>query len=354
MVCRFFFTTYPFYSIFLAMIDKIDLLKKEIQSFSISDSDTLEHYRLEFLSRNGKIQEMFKLIGSVPKEEKAAVGKAMNEIKSLAQSKFDREKEQLEKGNAREFGPKDDITIPVDPAYTGSFHPLTIALDEIKQIFFRLGFNIADGPELEDDFHNFTALNFPPDHPARDMQDTFFIRKNSIGNESDLVLRTHTSPVQIRLMKEKKPPIRSIMPGRVFRNEAVTAKSYFQFNQVEGLYVDTQVTMGELIETLVMFARLMYGSKVKYRVRPSFFPFTEPSIEMDIWWQNESGGQWLEILGAGMVDPNVFEAVGVDSEKYTGFAFGMGVDRIAMLRYGIDDIRLLYENDIRFLNQFKS
>lgn len=335
------------------MIEKITRLKEEIEDYDITDNQSLEAFRLEFLSRNGRVQDMFKLMGSVPKEQKAEVGKLMNDVKVLAQNKFDLEKEKLEKSTTKQFGPKDDITIPVEPSYTGSFHPLTIALNEIKQIFLRLGFNIADGPELEDDFHNFTALNFPPDHPARDMQDTFFIRKNEAGGQGDQVLRTHTSPVQIRLMKETKPPIRSIMPGRVFRNEAVTAKSYFQFNQVEGLYVDRHVTMGELIETLVMFARLMYGSDVKYRVRPSFFPFTEPSIEMDIWWSNENGGQWLEILGAGMVDPNVFDAVGVDSETYTGFAFGMGVDRIAMLRYGIDDIRLLYDNDIRFLNQFK-
>lgn len=336
------------------MLDRINQIIDEIESFEITDSESLEAFRLEFLSRNGKIQSMFGEMAKVPKEEKASVGKAMNRAKTTAQSKFDEEKLKLESSSKKEFGALDDITIPVEPTYSGSFHPLTRALDEIKQIFLRLGFNIADGPELEDDFHNFTALNFPPDHPARDMQDTFFVKKSDNPDEDDLVLRTHTSPVQIRLMKEQKPPIRSIMPGRVFRNEAVTAKSYFQFNQVEGLYVDKRVTMGELIETLVMFARLMYGSDVKYRVRPSFFPFTEPSIEMDVWWGDEKNGQWLEILGAGMVDPNVFEAVDVDPEAYTGFAFGMGVDRIAMLRYGIDDIRLLYENDIRFLNQFKS
>jgi phenylalanyl-tRNA synthetase alpha chain len=336
------------------MIDKVEQIKKEIKSFTITNHDELENFRLEFLSRNGKVQSMFGLMGKVPNEQKAAMGKAMNEVKQLAQSVFDIAKENLASENKKEFSALDDISIPVDPTYTGSFHPLTQALDEIKNIFLRLGFNIADGPELEDDFHNFTALNFPPDHPARDMQDTFFVRKSDDEKVDDLVLRTHTSPVQIRLMKEKQPPIRSIMPGRVFRNEAVTSKSYFQFNQVEGLYVDKHVTLGELIETLVMFARLMYGSNVKYRVRPSFFPFTEPSLEMDVWWENEAGGQWLEILGAGMVDPNVLEAVNIDSEKYTGFAFGMGVDRIAMLRYGIDDIRLLYENDIRFLNQFKS
>jgi phenylalanyl-tRNA synthetase alpha chain len=336
------------------MIDTIEKIKKEIQNFAISNEEELEAFRLEFLSRNGKVQKMFGLMGKVPKEEKAQVGKAMNSVKVLAQQKFDDAQLNLKKSSRKEFGAADDITLPVEPTYSGSYHPLTQALNEMKQIFLRLGFNIADGPELEDDFHNFTALNFPPDHPARDMQDTFFVRKTDDQSEQDLVLRTHTSPVQIRLMKDQAPPLRSIMPGRVYRNEAVTAKSYFQFNQVEGLYVDKGVNMGELIETLVMFAKLMYGSNVKYRVRPSFFPFTEPSIEMDVWWENEKGGQWLEILGAGMVDPNVFESVDVDPEVYTGFAFGMGVDRIAMLRYGIDDIRLLYENDIRFLEQFKS
>lgn len=336
------------------MTDYLDQLKKEIQSFTISSEKDLEDFRLEFLSRNGKVQSMFGRMGEVPNDQKAMVGKAMNEVKKLAQAVFDEAKQKLESATQKEFGALDDITLPVEPSYTGSFHPLTQALDEIKQIFLRLGFNIADGPELEDDFHNFTALNFPPDHPARDMQDTFFVRKTDDEKSDDLVLRTHTSPVQIRLMKDQKPPVRSIMPGRVYRNEAVTAKSYFQFNQVEGLYVDEHVTMAELIETLVMFARLMYGSDVKYRVRPSFFPFTEPSLEMDVWWENEKGGQWLEILGAGMVDPNVFKSVDVDPETYTGFAFGMGVDRIAMLRYGIEDIRLLYENDIRFLNQFTS
>ncbi len=335
------------------MIDKIDHLKQEISAFTIQSEEDLENFRLQFLSRNGKVQEMFKMMGSVPKEKKASVGKSMNEVKILAQDRFETAKKELSESKTIAFGAADDISLPVVPRYTGSYHPLTRALREMKQIFLRLGFNIADGPELEDDFHNFTALNFPPDHPARDMQDTFFVRRSEKNPDENLVMRTHTSPVQIRLMKDKQPPIRSIMPGRVYRNEAVTAKSYFQFNQVEGLYVDENVTLGELIETLVMFARLMYGSNVKYRVRPSFFPFTEPSLEMDVWWENEKGGQWLEILGAGMVDPNVFDAVDVDSERYTGFAFGMGVDRIALLRYGIDDIRTLYENDIRVLRQFK-
>ncbi len=335
------------------MLDKIEDLKKRVEDASIKNEKELEAFRLKFLSRNGEVQNMFGLMGKIPASERAAVGKAMNEVKNLAQTKFSQAQKKIESAQDVSFSAKDDITLPVAPAYTGSLHPLTQALDQIKQIFLRLGFSIADGPEIEDDFHNFTALNFPEDHPARDMQDTFFIRKSDTSNKEDLVLRTHTSPVQIRLMKEQKPPIRAIMPGRVYRNEAVTAKSYFQFNQVEGLYVDKRVTLGDLIETLVMFAKLMYGSDVKYRVRPSFFPFTEPSMEMDIWWGSEKEGKWLEILGAGMVDPNVFTAVDIDSEAYTGFAFGMGVDRICMLRYGINDIRTLYENDIRFLQQFR-
>jgi len=335
------------------MIDKIESLKKEIEKAVIEDENSLEQFRLKYLSRNGEIQNMFGLMGKVPKSERASVGKAMNEVKNLAKNKYETSKQKLSESVERTFSAKNDITLPVSPSYTGSLHPLTRTLNQIKQIFLRLGFSIADGPEIEDDFHNFTALNFPEDHPARDMQDTFFIRKSDHDEEQDLVLRTHTSPVQIRLLKEQDPPLRAIMPGRVYRNEAVTAKSYFQFNQVEGLYVDKRVTLGDLIETLVMFAKLMYGSDVKYRVRPSFFPFTEPSMEMDIWWGSEKEGKWLEILGAGMVDPNVFDAVGVDSEDFTGFAFGMGVDRICMLRYGINDIRTLYENDIRFLQQFK-
>jgi phenylalanyl-tRNA synthetase alpha chain len=336
------------------MIDQIKDLKKEIENTEITDEDSLEAFRLTYLSRKGKVQSMFGQMGNVPKDDRAFVGKAMNEVKQLAESRFLDAKDALNRREAQSFSATDDITLPVAPAYSGSLHPLTKTLNEMKQIFFRLGFDVADGPEIEDDFHNFTALNFPPDHPARDMQDTFFVRKYDDDTSEDLVMRTHTSPVQIRLMKDTPPPIRSVIPGRVFRNEAVTAKSYFQFNQMEGLFVDKKVTMGELIETLVMFAKMMYGTDVKYRVRPSFFPFTEPSIEMDVWWGSEYDGQWLEILGAGMVDPNVFESVDLDPEQYTGYAFGMGVDRIAMLRYGIDDIRTLYENDIRFLNQFSA
>ena len=295
---------------------------------------------------------MFSNIGSVPKEDRGKVGKAMNHIKNFAQQRFEEAEQKLNQKNVTAKA-TEDITLPAAPLPSGSYHPLTQTLEEMKHIFYRLGFNIADGPEIEDDFHNFTALNFPPNHPARDEQDTFFIKKYEDANKNDLVLRTHTSPVQIRLMKEKKPPIRAIMPGRVYRNEAVTPKSYFLFHQVEALYVDTDVSVADLKATLISFAQMMFGSEVKYRIRPGFFPFTEPSLEMDIWWETkDGGGKWLEILGSGMVDPNVFKSVDLDPEKYTGFAWGMGVERIAMLRHGIDDIRLFYNNDNRFLKQF--
>ncbi len=337
------------------MLSKIGALKKDIEQYTITDEDELEAFRLEFLSRKGKIQSMFGKMGEVPKEDRADVGKAMNEAKNLAQDKFEETKKKLTRKDSASVNAKDDITLPAPLYSPGSLHPLTQTLEEMKKIFYRLGFSIAHGPEIEDDFHNFTALNFPPNHPARDEQDTFFIRKDDDPDTDDLVLRTHTSPVQIRLMQEKEPPIRSIMPGRVYRNEAVSPKSYFLFHQVEALYVDTDVSVAELKETLISFARLMFGSDVKYRLRPGYFPFTEPSLEMDIWWETPNSGddgKWLEILGSGMVDPNVFRHAGIDPEKYTGFAWGMGVERIALLRHEIEDIRIFYDNDIRFLEQF--
>lgn len=334
------------------MLSDIKKLKGEITSFTISDEETLEAFRLEFLSRKGKIQSMFSKMGDVPKEDRAEVGKAMNEVKDLAEEKFESAKKQLEQQSDSDGESGLDPTLPAPPLPVGSYHPLTQTLNEMKNIFYRLGFTIADGPEIENDFRNFTALNFPPNHPARDEQDTFFIRRGDKNREDDLVLRTHTSPIQIRLMESKPPPIRAIAPGKVYRNEAVSPKSYFLFHQVEALYVDTGVSVAELKETLISFARLMFGSDVKYRLRPGYFPFTEPSLEMDIWWEGKDDGDWLEILGAGMVDPNVFKAVDIDPETYTGYAWGMGVDRIAMLRHGIDDIRILYENDLRFLEQF--
>ncbi len=334
------------------MLDKVEALKKEIESFPVSNSDELEKFRLEFLSKNGKIQSMFKMIGQVAKEDKAAFGKSMNDLKNLAQDRFDELQSSFSFSATTERSATDDITLTAPLSPVGSLHPLTQTLEEMKSIFYRLGFTISHGPEIEDDFHNFTALNFPPNHPARDEQDTFFVRKSDDPKEDDLVLRTHTSPVQIRLMEKQKPPIRAIMPGRVYRNEAVSPKSYFLFHQVEALYVDENVSVADLKDTLITFAKLMYGNDVKYRLRPGFFPFTEPSLEMDIWWGSKEKGKWLEILGSGMVDPNVFKAAGVDPEKYTGFAWGMGVERIAILKHGIDDIRSFYENDIRFLEQF--
>jgi phenylalanyl-tRNA synthetase alpha chain len=292
------------------------------------------------------------MIGQVAKEEKAAFGKSMNDLKNLAQNRFDELQFSFSSSATAERSAIDDITLTAPLSPVGSLHPLTQTMEEMKSIFYRLGFTISHGPEIEDDFHNFTALNFPPNHPARDEQDTFFVRKSDDPKVDDLVLRTHTSPVQIRLMENQKPPIRAIMPGRVYRNEAVSPKSYFLFHQVEALYVDENVSVADLKDTLITFVKLMYGNDVKYRLRPGFFPFTEPSLEMDIWWGSKEKGKWLEILGSGMVDPNVFKAAGVDHEKYTGFAWGMGVERIAILKHGIDDIRSFYENDIRFLEQF--
>ena len=334
------------------MNPEIAQIEQQIKNYTISNSDELESFRLQFLSKKGSIQELFRLMGSIPNQEKAAFGKSLNELKKLAQDTFDQAKQAQRSTQTTSVSAIDDISLSPEPLPVGSIHPLTKTLQEMKNIFYRLGFNIADGPEVEDDFHNFTALNFPPNHPARDTQDTFFVRKDDNPEIPDLVLRTHTSPVQIRLMEKQAPPIRSIMPGRVYRNEAVSPKSYFLFHQVEALYVDRNVSVADLKESLITFVKLMYGSDVTYRLRPSYFPFTEPSLEMDIWWGSKKTGKWLEILGSGMVDPNVFIAAGVDPEIYSGFAWGMGVERIAILKYGIDDIRTFYENDIRFLNQF--
>lgn len=332
---------------------EIEALPKEIQDYSISNLEELEAFRLKYLAKKGIIPALLATIGKASKEDRAWLGQTINKIKNLAQNKYDETKADLESSEKTKFDAREDVTLPPLPADIGSYHPLTQTLNEMKSVFMRMGYTIADGPELEDDFHNFTALNFPPEHPARDMQDTFFIHKDEENPANDQVLRTHTSPVQIRLMKQEKPPIRAIMPGRVYRNESITAKSYCLFHQVEGLYVDKGVTFAELKQTLISFAEQVFGKGIKYRMRPSFFPFTEPSLEMDIWWETENKpGQWMEILGAGMVHPNVLRAVDLDPEVYSGFAFGMGVERITMQRYGIDDIRLFYDNDVRFLQQF--
>ena len=336
------------------MNNQIEEVKSKFLSeiLSVEDEKQLEELRVKYLGRRGIIQSLFDRLREVPKEEKPELGKLLNELKELAQGKYNEKKLEIERKKAKVESVV-DLTIPGRLKYTGRKHPLTQTLEEIKKIFIGMGFEVASGPEIEDDYHNFEALNIPPEHPARDMQDTFFI-------EDKIILRTHTSPVQIRVMESRKPPVRIIAPGRVYRNEAISARSYCLFHQVEGLYVDEGVSFAELKGTLLAFAKQMFGSDVKLRFRPSFFPFTEPSAEVDVSCFICGGrgcrvckyGGWLEILGCGMVDPNVFKFVGYDTEKYTGYAFGMGVERIAMLKYGIDDIRLFYENDFRFLDQF--
>ena len=319
---------------------------------SISSLNDVEELRIKYFSRNGLIAQLFEKLKDAPKEDKPELGKKLNLLRNELTSQFDEIKNKLsslQKSKANLL----ELTLPGKEIIIGSKHILTQTLDEIKSIFKGLGFSVAGGPELESDYYNFEALNFPADHPARDMQDTFFISK-------DFLLRTHTTPVQIRIMEKQAPPVRAIMPGRVYRNEAVSARSYCMFHQVDGIYVDTDVTFAELKGTLVSFAKQFYGSNLRYRFRPSFFPFTEPSAEMDItcYLCNGKGCKicknsgWLEILGCGMVDPNVFKFVNYDSEKYTGYAFGMGIERIALLKYGITDIRIFFDNDLRFLKQF--
>lgn len=316
---------------------------------SISD---LEEIRIRFLSRNGLLAQLFDKLKEASKEEKPRIGKELNLLRNELTEKFESKQKEFESiKEAEKF--LLDLTLPGNNYRIGGKHILTQTLDEIKTIFKRLGFSVFEGPEIESDYYNFEALNFPADHPARDMQDTFFISEK-------FLLRTHTTPVQIRIMENHKPPVRAIMPGRVYRNEAVSARSYCMFHQVDGIYVDTDVTFAELKGTLVSFAKQFYGEELKYRFRPSFFPFTEPSAEMDITCFLCKGKGckickntgWLEILGCGMVDPNVFKFVDVDPEKYTGYAFGMGIERIGLLKYGIPDIRMYFENDLRFLKQF--
>lgn len=319
---------------------------------AINDLKHLEEIKIKYLSRNGLVSNLFNELKTISKEEKPEAGKLLNEFRRKVEDSLVSLKNNLE-SKTESISEKIDLTLPGKNRIIGSKHLLTQTLDEIKSIFKSIGFSVFEGPELESDYYNFEALNFPFDHPARDMQDTFFLSK-------DFLLRTHTSPVQIRVMESMQPPVRAIMPGRVYRNEAVSARSYCMFHQVEGLYVDTNVTFAELKGTLVAFAKQFYGEDLKYRFRPSFFPFTEPSAEMDItcYLCNGHGCKicknsgWLEILGCGMVDPNVFKHVGYDSEKYSGYAFGMGIERTALLKYGISDIRIFFENDIRFLKQF--
>ena len=340
------------------MESEVNDLIKEIESAKLETAEALEAFRLRFLSRNGLVQAFMGRLKEVAPEARRATGQLLNGLKVQAESAFAAGKETIEA--CADVGLADfpsDATLPPPPFSVGSAHPLSIVRNRILEIFRRLGFGLAEGPEIEDDWHNFTALNFPPDHPAREMQDTFFVARNP-----DIVLRTHTSPVQIRVLKHKQPPVRVIMPGRVYRNEAITARAHCLFHQIEGLYVDKNVSFRDLKDTLYFFVREMFGQETKIRFRASYFPFTEPSAEMDISCLICKGKGcnvckqtgWVEILGSGMVHPNVLTASGVDPEQYSGFAFGMGVERTAMLLYQIKDLRLFTENDLRFLRQFAS
>ncbi|MGF1638254.1 MAG: phenylalanine--tRNA ligase subunit alpha [Cyclobacteriaceae bacterium] len=337
---------------------KVKALIEEIRSTEASTQEALEQFRLKFISRKSVVGDMFNAMKEVAPENRKSFGLLLNELKNAAQDKFKNLAATLEHSNSsNENATALDLTLPPIPDQTGSLHPLTLTISRIIEIFERIGFDLSDGPEIEDDWHNFSALNFPENHPAREMQDTFFIEKNP-----DIALRTHTSSVQVRAMENRKPPIRTLSPGRVFRNEAISARAHCMFHQIEGLYIDENVSFVDLKQTMLYFAQEFFGKKTKIRLRPSFFPFTEPSAELDIYWGLESesdyritkGTGWLEIGGCGMVDPNVLELNGIDPEKYTGFAFGVGVERIAMNKFQIRDIRYFTENDVRFLRQFKT
>jgi len=336
------------------MLDRVENLKSQVEASTLTTKEEAETFRLQYLSKKGAITELFKSFRDVPTEEKKAFGAALNTLKTLAEDKHKEALESLD--NSQAVGVNGDLTRPGTPYEFGAIHPINAIRDEIVDIFKRIGFNISTGPEIEDDWHNFSALNFPEEHPARDMQDTFFVQRNP-----DWALRTHTSSVQVRAMERAQPPIRTISPGRVFRNEAISARSHCIFHQIEGLYIDKGVSFADLKQVLMYFAQEFFG-KAKIRMRPSYFPFTEPSAEVDVYWglENEidykitKGTGWLEVMGCGMVDPNVLKASGIDPEVYAGYAFGMGIERIAMNRYQIPDIRLFTENDKRFLEQFKT
>ena len=342
------------------MESKIQQLLKEVDDYKATDKQSVETFRLQFISRKGIISELFEDFKQLPPDQKKGVGKILNELKQAAELKLTQLNETLESSDGQSTDL--DLTLPPVQNSIGNLHPLSLTKYRIIEIFERLGFNVADGPEIEDDWHNFSALNFPENHPAREMQDTFFIEKKNLGAKQDLLLRTHTSNVQIRMMEKQKPPIRAIMPGRVYRNEAISARAHCFFHQVEGLYVDRNVGFADLKQTIYHFAKEMYGTDIQIRFRPSFFPFTEPSAEVDISCLICKGkgcnvckySGWVEIAGSGMVHPNVLKHCGIDPEEFTGFAFGMGIERVTMLRYQITDLRLFSENDVRFLRQFQA
>jgi phenylalanyl-tRNA synthetase alpha chain len=337
------------------MLNRIESLLEEVRNLKASNADEAEQLRIKYLSKKGLVSELFDAFKSVSPTEKKAVGMALNQLKNESTQAIQQLKEQFE--NDGLTGNKQDLTVPASSFPLGSRHPLSVVRNQIVDIFTRLGFTVAEGPEIEDDWHVFSALNFPPEHPARDMQDTFFIHKNP-----DVLLRTHTSSVQVRVMEKQQPPIRAIFPGRVFRNEAISARAHCIFHQVEGLYIDKDVSFADLRQTLLYFAKEMFGQETRIRLRPSYFPFTEPSAEMDISCTLCGGSGcnmckhtgWVEILGCGMVDPHVLDNCNIDSKVFTGFAFGMGIERITLLKYQINDIRLFFENDVRFLEQFKA
>ena len=337
------------------MLDRIKEITEEIKNLVVSNLDEVEEFRLKYLSKKGIIASLFADFRNVPNEEKKAVGQELNVLKTSAIERINELKESFAGSDITKSGM--DLTLPSSPMNLGSRHPLSVVKNEIVGIFTRLGFTVSEGPEIDDDWHNFSALNFPEEHPARDMQDTFFIEK-----DPDVILHTHTSNIQIHDMEEMDLPIRCITPGRVFRNEAISARAHCIFHQIEALYVDENVSFADLKQTLTYFAKELFGKDTKIRLRPSYFPFTEPSAEMDVscslckgkGCNVCKGTGWLEILGCGMVDPNVMELNHIDSKKYTGFALGMGIERIAMLKYGIKDLRLFFENDIRFLEQFSA
>jgi phenylalanyl-tRNA synthetase alpha chain len=336
------------------MKNLIEQVRQDIDAFAITNEETLEQFRIRFLGTKGSVKQLFGELKVVPNEEKRAVGQLLNDLRLVAEEKLSAAKETLE--NQQTSASDVDVTRPGEPAPFGARHPLSLVRSEIIAIFERIGYTVSEGPEIEDDWHNFSALNFPPEHPARDMQDTFFIEKG----EREMALRTHTSSVQVRVMESSRPPIRTISPGRVYRNEAISARAHCFFHQIEGLYIDKNVSFADLKQTLSYFARSLFGEKAQIRLRPSYFPFTEPSAEVDVSCTicNSKGCNvckytgWLEILGCGMVDPNVLAASGIDPEVYTGFAFGMGVERIAQLKFKVNDLRLYSENDVRFLKQF--
>lgn len=338
------------------MLERINNILAEVEEFAAQSKEQVEEYRIKWLSKKGEITSLFDDFKSVAPEIKREVGQKLNELKNKAQDKINTLKEKFEQANHAGTSQAADLSLPADPTLQlGARHPLSVVKNQIISIFSRIGFTVSDGREIEDDWHNFTALNTPENHPARDMQDTFYVQTNP-----EIVLRTQTSSVQVHIMERQKPPIRTISPGRVYRNEAISARAHCQFHQVEGLYIDEQVSFADLRQTLLYFAKEMFGTDTKIRLRPSYFPFTEPSAEVDISCTLCKGAGcnvckytgWVEILGCGMVDPQVLSNCGIDPARYKGFAFGMGIERITMLKYQVKDLRLFFENDVRFLRQF--